>query len=75
MVEGIGSFSDYNRIQRYLGSLEGVKQVDIKRMEGDRAVFAVSAVGGLEVVAETIGLGDTLRAVSSADAHLYRVAQ
>ncbi len=73
IVQGIGSFNDYTRIQNYLGSLAGVKQVDIKRMEGERAVFALSAIGGLEAVAEAISLGTTLQAVSGGDAHLYRI--
>jgi hypothetical protein len=73
VVQGIGSFSDYARIQQYLASIAAVKQVDIKRMEGERAVFAVSAIGGLETVAEAINLGTTLQAVSTDDARLYRV--
>jgi hypothetical protein len=72
-VQGISSFTDYTRIQHYLASIAAVKQVDIKRMDGERAVFAVSAIGGLETVAEAINLGTTLQPVSADDTHLYRV--
>ena len=65
VVEGISSLDQYTRVERYLRTLDPVRQVDVKRLEPGRVEFHLTARGGAEAVSRAITLGTTLQALDT----------
>ncbi len=77
VVEGVAGLDQYARAERYLRSLDPVRQVDVKKLEADRVEFHLTARGGSETVNQAIALGTTLEALDTdTDAEIghYRLA-
>lgn len=73
-VKGVNSVADYARVLSYLKKLPIVRQVEIGSVEGNQAIFIISAEGGKEEVIKSLHADNVLNAESEIDATLiYRV--
>ena len=54
-VEGVPALKDYARVAELLGAANGVRSVQLAEASGNRAIFAVVARGGVDVVQTGLG--------------------
>jgi hypothetical protein len=54
-VEGVPTLKDYARVAELLGAANGVRSVQLAEASGNRAIFAVVARGGVDVVQTGLG--------------------
>jgi len=54
-VEGVPALKDYARVADLLGAANGVRSVQLAEASGNRAIFAVVARGGVDVVQTGLG--------------------
>ena len=64
-VQGVNGLPDYNRVVRYLGSLDAISQVQPHTISEDGVVFNLTSRRGRLAVSQAIALGHTLVADSS----------
>jgi hypothetical protein len=60
-VKGVHSLKDYARVNKYLSSLELVKDIHPTTVQGDSARFRLDIRGNAEGLAQTIKLGNVLQ--------------
>lgn len=60
-VTNISSLADYGRVLSYLQGLTAVRSVNVRRLQGDSAVFGLQLIGSLENVDRAIRLGNLLQ--------------
>lgn len=73
LVRGVKNLADYARVQRYLDSLELVRLARVVRVEPGAAWFLVESDEGPGALAQTLALGDTLRAEATEDEWHYEL--
>jgi len=54
-VDGVPTLKDYARVAELLGAANGVRSVQLAEASGNRAIFAVVARGGVDVVQTGLG--------------------
>ena len=59
-VVGVNSAVDYARLSNYLGSLDTLSQLFLKRVDNQRVVFEATARGGRAALTQSIGFGRVL---------------
>jgi hypothetical protein len=59
-VSGVEQFASFDKVNRYLDSLESVQRLELKRIVEDRVEFLLSLEGRLELLQEIISLGGVL---------------
>lgn len=72
VVDDVRTPDAYGRTLAYLDSLDGVRAVEVVRLEGTSVFLRVNAYGGLPALAQTIGFGRVLGVVPEVPGH-FRV--
>jgi hypothetical protein len=64
-VQGVNGLPDYNRVVRYLDSLDAVSQVKPQTVSNDAVIFTLTSRRGRVAVSQAIALGHTLATEST----------
>ena len=73
-IKGVNSVADYAKALAYLKSLSIVQQVEIGSVDGNQAMFMVSAEAGKDAIIQALNMDTLLTAESDLGATLiYRI--
>ena len=63
VVHNIDTLDQYAKVLRYLESLNSIKDIRVKQLQGGKITFELTNLGGISAIRQAAALGDTLELV------------
>ena len=74
-VDGVRTLAAYARINKYLGSLTSVMDVQVEQLTGSQVQYSLQLNGGLQGLTRTVSIGTVLEPVAGEVPGSYRLRQ